>query len=902
MLCLTLTESAPLLAQGAAPRAPHHLRVFDKTNPIGTGDRPYFGWYVSDPDINEVQSAYQILVASTPVLLNADRGDIWDSGKIPSRKQNYVYILGQPLKSSHTYYWKVRTWDKDDLISPYAEPATFTTGLTGHADWAGASWIRRKSDSPDDYTYYRKSFALPRRQPKSAIVYLAAHHSYDLYVNGQRVGKGFNHHYPQYAYYQAWDIAPYLKPGQKNVIACLTHWYGGGQGRAKAERGLLLKALVDYGEGDLLVVGSDSSWKQAQAMQWVTGQPQRNGEGIGRIEKIDSRKAVKGWNAIGFDDSVWEQAIEIGAHPAAPWTGTLRPDLTRVIEKEIKPVSVKKMPTGKYLIDLGKIYAGSFKIAFHGGKSGDSVKVQGGFVLQGDGSISTDLDQQTNLEYHYILNGESSVFQPHVYLGLRYLEVENSPNMLDADHVTFITRHYELDPSRSSFTSSDSTLNRVWDLMVHSLVVGAQEGFMDTPTREKGGFLGDSWSQGVPNLSVMGDRTMNLRILNEFLDSQEQYWPDGRLNAVYPNVDGARDIPEYTQSYLVWAWDYYMQTGNAEFLKKNYDRLRQIARYVDAHRDEDTGLIYKLAGGKGPYENGIIDWPLNMRYGYDMDATSRTVINAYAYADFLMMARIAAVAGMDSDISLYEGKASAMKEAMNARLVNEDGVYIDGLYQDRRPSGHVSQHANIIPLALDMVPKANRQRVIAAIKERQMQVGMICLRWLPEALGEAGEGEHLMELYTNSDWDGWARTLKLGGTVTWESWNANEVNESMSHPWGAVGLLGMQQYMLGIKPLEAQHDLVQIKPLWFGDKLKTAGGIYPTDKGNIKLDWQYENGRYTLKIDLPVNIKAKVYLPGLGRKDPTLKVDGETEEAVWEGEYLMLDGIGSGTHIFERTR
>lgn len=34
-----------------------------------------------------------------------------------------------------------------------------------------------------------------------------------------------------------------------------------------------------------------------------------------------------------------------------------------------------------------------------------------------------------------------------------------------------------------------------------------------------------------------------------------------------------------------------------------------------------------------------------MRYGYDMTAVSRTVINAYAYADYDIIAKIAAVLG-----------------------------------------------------------------------------------------------------------------------------------------------------------------------------------------------------------------------------------------------------------------
>jgi len=884
----------------AAFTTPYNLRCFDKVNPIGTSDHPYFGWYINNSNNNELQTAYQIIISSSLANLDNEDGDIWNSGKVNSTKQNYVYLEGKQLAAATLYYWKVRIWDKAGVVGVYSAAATFETGLLTNADWEGAKWVKRDTKDNDDYTYFRKRFQLSPKKVKHAVTYIAACHSYELYINGKFVAKGFDNHYPQYSYFHAWDITSLLNSNSENSIACLTHWYGGGQGRATGTRGLLIKTIIEYTDGTKTLVCSDKSWKLARAEQWVLGQPQRNGEGNGRVELYDSRKVINGWYNIKFEDATWANATEIGSHPVVPWTGTLRSDLTRVIEKEIKPVSVKDLGHGKYVIDLGKIYSGSFKIPFQGGNTGDTIRMLGGFVLNKDNTVSKKWDQETNLNFYFILNGKTAVFNPYVYLGLRYLQIENSPSPITKDNVSFIFRHFELDPSRSSFTSSNQMLNKVWDLMIHSLMVGAQEGFVDTPTREKGSFLGDGWSQAVPAMSTMYDRAMNLRVLKEFLDSQDQYWPDGRLNAVYPNVDGGRDISDYTQSYLVWIWDYYMQTGNAEFLKDNYSRLKKVADYVATYRNDSTGLIHKLKGGKGPYEFGIIDWPKNMRYGYDMTVESRTVIDAYAYTDFDIMSRIAEVTGNTADKTSYRTKADNMKQAMNSLLINKQGVYIDGINADKTESKHVSQHANAMPLALNIVPEANRKQVIAEVKNRKMNVGMVFLRWLPEALGQANEGEHMIDLYTNTSWDGWAKTIALGGTVTWESWNANETNESMSHPWGAVGLLAMQNYILGIKPLTPQHELIQIKPLWFADKLTFAKGLYPTDKGDIRVDWNYSNGIYTLNINIPVNVTARVYVPKCAKAGNIVTFDSTETQAVEEDGYLFLDNIGSGEHTFVR--
>lgn len=883
------------------PNAPDNLRCFDKINPVGTEGVPYFGWYVNDPDDNEIQTAYQILVASSEEKLAADEGDLWNSGRVKSGRQNYVDYSGKPLAAATRYFWKVRTWDKDGNISPYSAAATFDVGLLISSDWAGAKWIKRDTNDEDDYTFYRKNVKFLNKTMKRAIVYVTAMHKYELYLNGKLVGKGPAYHYPQYHYYNAFDITKELLANTENGFACQTHWFGGGQGRPKGSRGFLLKAVVEYTDSSVEIIGTDSTWKCLQVEAWLTGQRRRNGEGIGYIEKIDAGRLLPDWNMLAFDDSAWPTATEIGAPPVEPWTEPLQADLTRLVEKEITPVSVTDLGEGKYVIDLGKVYPGVPVITFSGGTAGTVLDMRGGYVLNEDGTVAAGQStQSTNMSYYFISDGGTTVFKPMEYLGMRYFQVDNSPNVLNKENVKFICRHYELNPARSEFSSSNQMLNQVWDLMKHSLIAGTMEQFVDTPTREKGSFLGDSWLQGVPAMTVFGDRVMNLRVLLEFLDSQDQYWPDGRLNAVYPNGDGKRDIPDYTQMYLVWAWDYYLQTGNVRFLSENYDKLKKVAEYVDTYKNEETGLIHKLAGGRGPYEFGIIDWPAQMRYGYDVAVESRTVVDAYAYADFDAIAKIAALLGKKDDAALYEKKAGAMKAAINEKLINSQGVYVDGLYADKSPSEHVSQHANMFPLAMGIVPEANLKPVVAAIKERKMSVGMVTLRWLPEAIGKAEEGAHLLELYTNPEWDGWAQTISLGGTATWEAWDANTNGQSMSHPWGAVGLLGIQQFILGVQPLKPQHAEILVKPLDFGDKLKHAKGTLPTDRGDISVEWERAESVYRLKLNLPDNMSAKVCLPKCRTKSRKVKVDGKNVKASEDSDFVFVENVGSGEHVFEQ--
>ncbi len=890
-----------LLGCGIASAQTHiyNLKCCDKESLIGAEEKPYFGWNIINENSAIIQSAYQILVASSKDLLNEGDADLWNSGQVESSMQNYIYYSGNDLSSATKYYWKVKIWDSAGIESDYSEVDLLTTGLLTNNDWSGAKWIKRVGSDNEDYTYFRKTISLNSNQIEQATVFVSAVHDFELYMNGDLVGKGPGYHYPQYQYYNAFDITDKLNSNSDNLFACLTHWYGGGQGRPTSSKGFLFKAIIKYVDGSSIVINSDNTWKIKQVTAFATGQDQRNSEGVGYVDKIDSREIITNWNALDYDDSSWFTATEIGAHPVSPWTGELQVNHASLIEEELTPVSVTNKGNGTYVIDLGKVYAGVPEIHFSGGTSGTQIKILGGYTLS-NGYVSTSTVQNTDMSYYFILNGGTAVFKPMVYLGMRYIQVNNSPNELNTDNVKFVARHYELDPDRSSFSSSNEMLNQVWDLMKRSLVVGSQESFVDTPTREKGGFLGDSWSVGSSAMQVMGERVMNFRILNEFITSQKQYWSDGRLNAVYPNVDGGRDIPDYTQMFLFWVWDYYMQTGNVEFLQSNYNEIFNVANYVSNHINSTTGLIHKLTGGTSSYKYGIIDWPKNMRYGYDTSVDSRTVMNAYAYQDFTIMAQIAEVLGITDVQEEYNEKANNIKVAINDRLIDEQGVYIDGLYSDYSQSSNASQHANMLPLALGIVPDQYQNNVETLVKDKEMSVGMVTLRWLPEAIGYSEEGEHLIDLYTNSQWDGWAKIIALGGTMTWESWDALYTGESMSHPWGAVGLIGLQQFVLGVKALKCQHELIQIKPLWFGEQLTNVNGIVPTDRGDIDISWEKNESVYNMTVIIPDNMTGKIYIPiGDATGDKILLNDSEIDYEV-AGNYFYIGEYGPGEYNIVR--
>ncbi len=88
--------------------------------------KPEFGWTV--PLGAKYQGAYQILVASNKATIDANNGDIWDSGRVASSKSTDVEFEGKELEVGKTYFWKVRIWDEANRLVDYSEAQEFTTG------------------------------------------------------------------------------------------------------------------------------------------------------------------------------------------------------------------------------------------------------------------------------------------------------------------------------------------------------------------------------------------------------------------------------------------------------------------------------------------------------------------------------------------------------------------------------------------------------------------------------------------------------------------------------------------------------------------------------------------------------------------------------------------------------
>ena len=93
----------------AWPMNVDQLRCEYRNNPLGIDNaQPRLSWILSSEERGDIQTAYQILVASNDNLLTEDRADLWNSGKVLSNNSVHVVYQGKILQSKQRYFWKMR--------------------------------------------------------------------------------------------------------------------------------------------------------------------------------------------------------------------------------------------------------------------------------------------------------------------------------------------------------------------------------------------------------------------------------------------------------------------------------------------------------------------------------------------------------------------------------------------------------------------------------------------------------------------------------------------------------------------------------------------------------------------------------------------------------------------------
>ena len=130
-----------------------------RINPLGVDvAQPRLEWNLESSRRGERLTAYQVLAASSQELLDRDKGDLWDNGKVVGATQNQIPYGGADLTSNRQVFWKVRVWDGAAAPTAWSPGATWTMGVLKPDDWQ-AKWITF-GNADAGSTLLRRGFAV----------------------------------------------------------------------------------------------------------------------------------------------------------------------------------------------------------------------------------------------------------------------------------------------------------------------------------------------------------------------------------------------------------------------------------------------------------------------------------------------------------------------------------------------------------------------------------------------------------------------------------------------------------------------------------------------------------------------------------------------------------------------
>jgi alpha-L-rhamnosidase len=805
-----------------------------------------------------------------------------------------IFANGEPMVVSIDSTWQTsrqagERWSWADFDASTWQPAVAVAKF-GDAPWGkiGAS-LAQMEPAP----FFRKSFTLSK-PVKRATAFASALGVYELHLNGKPVDSdvlspGWTDYHKRVHYF-GYDVTKLLKRGDNVVGAILGDgWYAGylaftGKRHYYGDKTRLIVQLqVEYQDGTREILGTDESWKAAAG-------PIREGDLLmGCV--YDAQKEMRGWDAAGFNDGGWhavtvDSAVKanLEAHPGAP--------MRRIAE--ITPKKLTEPKPGVYVFDLGQNMVGWVRLNAKG-EPGQKVTVRHAEMLNPDGTLYTTNLRAAKAVDTFYLAGNRRACEPYfTFHGFQYVEVTGLSYKPSLSDVVGVVVHSDL-PRTGWFECSEPLVNK---LTLNSLW-GQKGNFLDVPTDcpqrdERAGWTGDAqvfMKTACLNLDAPGFYTKWLFDLCQ--DSQRA---DGGFGDVAPHVSiVSYGNTGWADAGPVCNWRMYEMYGDTRALQHHYEAL---GRYMDYLSKTSKDLVR----GTGAYG----DW---LRLAGPQH--SEAIGTAYYFYTAGLMAKIAGALGKTADAEKYAQLAEAIRAVYVKNFIKPDGRIADSKNESGQTFYALAFGLGLVPA--DVKEKTAEQFVASIRKENDhLATGFLGTPFVLFALQKAGHPELAYKLVLNKTYPSWLQQVIWGSTTMWERWDGWRPDKgfqdpgmnSFNHYWlGCVSewlftqAAGIDTEAGGFKRITIRPEIV--KPDTGFQWVKAS---YHSLRGRIDSAWKLDKGQFELKVTIPGNTTAAVYIPAKTAADVSEsgRPAGQAKSVKFlrqEGNLVVFE-VGSGHYTF----
>jgi alpha-L-rhamnosidase len=735
--------------------------------------------------------------------------------------------------------------------------------------------------------------------------------------------------------------------------------------------GALICQLEIGQDAEQQVIKTDESWRAMEDHAWELNTPELND--LGNIEVYHSDRVANGWTQPEFDDSSW-LPVEVMrsvwgrmSPPEEPYAHLAPRPMAYPLEKEVVPEKVVSAGTfperrpqpfflqsGSPLSRLGREIAAerhaiqpsilSNASALTDASASAYAEIQPappgqtpyvildmGREVDGYLQFSVESTHPARIDIGWsemMVNGDITADEPggnyvaqyfvvpgiqHWTMwgwhGLRFVEL-SFPNLSAPLKFRVGLRFSTANLSHAgSFESSSPLLTRLWQMGAYTFQLCTLDGTMDCPTREQHQWLGD----GEVELRVNGVADGNLDLTRKFLlDAARDAWRDGAIPMV-SDMGGNTSIliDDYIFSYINALREYYLETGDKDFILRLYPSIVRAMMWFQNFRQPD-GLL-----GAMPYWV-FLDWSNPDKKG------ESAILNALYAHTLENAAYLADLARDPYHAKIFRDDSAAIRAVFNQRFWDSSrGLYVDA-WDRGRQSDRVGQLANADAILYGLAPPDRTAAILATITDPSrvhpggfnpatgqfeitgqakpsgntiIQAQTYGMFFVLETLAEHGDAAKVRRYIEKF----WGPMVAAGNDTFWE--NFVQASGTSCHAWSAAPTYFLTTLILGVRPTKPGYAEYSVAPHPAG--LEWAKGIVPTVHGKIRVNWTWEKAdggggtnsgdpgnAFVLTLHNPAGEVAQIMLPMRnGKKPSSVTLNGKRVsghlQATTPGDYTV---------------
>ena len=721
--------------------------------------------------------------------------------------------------------------------------------------------------------YLRREFKA-KRGIKHARLYVTAKGLYEVWLNGERVGR--DHFVPGWTSYDnrietlTYDVTDSLQKGTNALGAVLGEgWYAGRLMTKKVlypqiEPALLLQLEITYADGSTDTVVTDKKWV-------ATDNGPIRSSGIYDGERYDANSEMPGWNTAEFDDAGWNGVIveDVSAKPA------LNPKAHAPVRAtaELPARSVTEPEPGRFVFDLGQNLVGWMRLTMPVEK-GQTITIRFAEMLNKNGTMYTaNYRGAKSTDFYTAAETGTIEWAPtFTFHGFRYVELSGLPEGAkpSVDWVTGIVLHSDM-RRIGDFVSSHDKLN----LLQSNIVWGQRGNFLDIPTDcpqrdERLGWTGDAQAFAPTALFNYDSHAFFTSWLRTMRDDQMQ---DGRVPHVIPQVAIGGGSPGWQDAATIVPWDVYVRTGDSQVLADNFEMMERLVGWYRKEAKDHRILKIRAFG----------DWLQPYAKNTRGDTPAPLLGTAFYALGADILTKSAHVLGRADDAKRYAEETAAVKQAFTAHYFDADG---------KLKNAPETQTAYLLAIAFELIPENLQEKAAGHLVELvhaaddHLRTGFLGTPFITSILDRMGQSELARTVLFNETYPSWFFSIDQGATTMWERWNSYSHKEgfgkagmnSFNHyAYGAIGTW-MVERLAGLSPDPEQpgykHFFIQPLP---GGPLDSAEATLDTPYGLARSAWKLMGDKLQLEITVPPNTTATLRVPQgwTGKNLPVVLEPGE---------------------------